>query len=453
MIKLSDSLQVYAATKSLPLPDDKIDITASGTIIAYQGYAGTDVLETIDYSNGGQDPKDKTPFTYYVAKDRKKMQLLAFMEETQWWSANLTSQSYAVDYEERHPKTYGNKIGVLIKTDDNTPLQEIPGITGSFEHFTNTGIILTSLFSDTESFTASGYSLYGLNTTRLWEKAPSDCPEGFIWVPWNPEFDTQWFCVAQYEMTYSDANAPNTTAGGTDWNTVSYVPWKQIVSQAWKYPIADITQQEAIDACKTLGTDYHLMTNNQWMTLARNIEANKKNWTGWNIGQGYIYNGVSNDLTLGCNALGWNTEPRTYATKTGPGIDTNCNARRIHTLSNGKVIWDFSWNLWEQVNKANSEQEYLHNAWQTSFTGTSNPTAWDNDGLYTLSDMQKQASLKYLGRAVWLWNIYYSAGVPNNIFLRWGKADVWIYTWLYALSLVDTTISRFRHNGFRCIKE
>jgi hypothetical protein len=36
MVKLSDSLQVYSATKSLPLPDDYIEVTASGEIIAYQ---------------------------------------------------------------------------------------------------------------------------------------------------------------------------------------------------------------------------------------------------------------------------------------------------------------------------------------------------------------------------------------------------------------------------------
>ena len=52
LTKLSDSLQVYAATKSLPLPDDYIEVHSSGATIAYQGYVGTDVLETIDYTNG-----------------------------------------------------------------------------------------------------------------------------------------------------------------------------------------------------------------------------------------------------------------------------------------------------------------------------------------------------------------------------------------------------------------
>jgi len=80
-------------------------------------------------------------------------------------------------------------------------------------------------------------------------------------------------------MTYSDADVPNSTGGGTDWNTVSYVPGKQIVSQAGKYPIADINQTEAIAACQSMGVGYHLITNDEWMTLARNIESNGKNWS------------------------------------------------------------------------------------------------------------------------------------------------------------------------------
>ena len=109
MIKLSDALQVYGSTKALPLPDNKVDITASGTLIAYQGYLGTQALETIDYTNGGIDPKDKVPFTYMVSKDRKHLQLLTLMEEPQEGLAML-SQIYAEEYEDRFPKVYGQKL-------------------------------------------------------------------------------------------------------------------------------------------------------------------------------------------------------------------------------------------------------------------------------------------------------------------------------------------------------
>lgn len=110
MVKITDSMQVYSATKSLPLPDNKIDIIASGAlnVIGYQGKVGVDVLEAIDYSNGGEDPKDKTPFTYYLNQDRKSMQILTFLEEPS--TSAFLSSAYAVDYTDRFPKVYGKKL-------------------------------------------------------------------------------------------------------------------------------------------------------------------------------------------------------------------------------------------------------------------------------------------------------------------------------------------------------
>jgi len=93
--KLTDSLQVYATTKRLPLPDNYSQVTASGTLVAYQWTAGIDVLEALDYTNGGKDPKDKTYFTYYLDKDRTTFQMMALIEvET---NLSFFPQTYAAD--------------------------------------------------------------------------------------------------------------------------------------------------------------------------------------------------------------------------------------------------------------------------------------------------------------------------------------------------------------------
>lgn len=138
LTKLSDSLQVYSTTKSLPLPDDHIEITASGTTIAYQGYAATDVLETIDYTNGGKDPKDESYFTYYLTKDRKSLQLLAFMEETA--AVNSIFQGYkshAADYRNRFPVVYGDELWIILTSDSlgSVPIQEYNAQQGFFDIF------------------------------------------------------------------------------------------------------------------------------------------------------------------------------------------------------------------------------------------------------------------------------------------------------------------------------
>lgn len=455
LTKLSDSLQVYAATKSLPLPDDYIEISASGTVIAYQGYAGVDVLETIDYTNGGKDPKDDSYYTYYLTKNRKSMQLLAFMEEqgSVAQNASLNSlltgemrpQAYGANYENRFPKAYGSKLWVLTSADEDTlhtPVQELSGVTSI--DIATTSENLNAYFWNADIRTGSGLLLYGLMSPKLWGKAPSECREWFIAVPWNLEFHPKWFCVAQYEMSYIEATTPNSTEGGTDWNTYAYDSTKTPVSKAWLYPVVNLTQGEAISSCASIWA--HLITNDEWMTITRSIEMRDENWSGWSRGNGILYNGVSNDTTLWCNAKGWNTESRTYATKTGAG-ETACNLKRRHILSNGKIIWDLSWNVYEHVNKANTEDG-------TGYATGTNPNilaannAWWEWNAASLSDkasygplLSDTASTSGVGR------VYQANG---TIFVRGASANYGSYAGLFALGLFASSLSEYGDVGFRC---
>ncbi len=154
MIKLNDSIQVYSANKTLPLPDDYIEITASGAsnVIGYQWYLGVDVLETIDYTNGGKDPKDQSYYTYYVSKDRSAFQLLALLEESTGLASNiqLGSSVNAISYDERFIKVYWKKLGILTSTAAstlNTPVQEITGTT-SVDIVTTTNTYIAHLSDD-----------------------------------------------------------------------------------------------------------------------------------------------------------------------------------------------------------------------------------------------------------------------------------------------------------------
>ncbi len=457
LTKLSDSLQTYAATKSLPLPDDYIEITASGAsnVIAYQWYVWVDVLETIDYTNGGKDPKDDSYFTYYLTKDRKSLQLLAFMEDTVAWNIlQEGKQLFAENYVERFPKVYGQKLWILISWAENTmntPAQEISSNTVSwYLDIANAPQLYSALYdNDGDILRASWYALYGLNATRMWEKAPSECPEWFIWVPWNPEFNTEeWFCVAKYEMTHQDSDTANSIWGWTDYNSHSYVPWKEVVSIAWKYPIADIDPKEAVDACNQMWKWYHLITNNEWMTIARNIEANSKNWSTWKIGEWYIYNGVSG-TSLGCNITWWNNEPRSFGTKTG-AWNSICNPLRQLHLSNGQIIWDFAGNIWEFVNKANTLDWSWYNLGQTSVGGTSIPGGWDDNGIYDEWDMEKYGSALFLGDANGAWSVYQWGGINNNVIIRWDNALSGENPWIYSIWLWNTGFTNQKYIGFRC---
>jgi len=165
LTKLSDSLQIYAASKSLPLPDDYIEITASGAsnVIAYQWYVWVDVLETIDYTNWGKDPKDDSYFTYYLTKDRQSLQLMTLMEES-GSVALQNNTTYAADYSERFPKVYGKKMWVLTEIDTNTPIQEVSAVnTAWFLDIVNTVTEFTAHISDDETIQGTGSLLLASN--------------------------------------------------------------------------------------------------------------------------------------------------------------------------------------------------------------------------------------------------------------------------------------------------
>jgi hypothetical protein len=56
------------------------------------------------------DPKDKTPFSYYLTQNRKKFQLMAFLENDQDELTLNITQTNAEDLSNRVPTVYGKKI-------------------------------------------------------------------------------------------------------------------------------------------------------------------------------------------------------------------------------------------------------------------------------------------------------------------------------------------------------
>jgi hypothetical protein len=109
-----------------------------------------------------------------------------------------------------------------------------------------------------------------------------------------------------------------------------------------------ITATDSRIACSNLNTingvtnKYDIISNPEWITIARSIEATASNWVG-GVNTGYINRGHSDN------------SPASACDGTVVNVQTNCttlstttpNQKRTHTLDNGEVIWDFAGNVWE----------------------------------------------------------------------------------------------------------
>lgn len=499
------------------MPDNYISITASGTPIGYQWFAGEQVASLAKLSPWAtKDPLDATMYiTYSVNLTQNKMQAMAFLEDSSTATAyakvrHLTSpyqgEGYNIplltkeglgevfptanasstsDYSKRYPTTIGDGLGILVDSSTGAnigkPAQEIQSIiaSGSLD-IAKTSDEYRAYFSKSDSITGTGTNLQSLQLSYrdgVGINAPTTCPTGFIPVPGNKEFYQPGFCVSKYAMTYSDADVPDSTWGGATWNTMHYNSAKIPVSIPNKYPIADINQPQAITACQSMGKpgEYHLITNNEWMTVARNIEQVGDNWSTGIVGSGGLYRGITGEGTststsLGCNTIDtfYGSGSRTYVakplandtTKFWTKKGTDCDSKRQHKLSNSQIVWDMAGNIWSHVNKGNTldgtnfsggllNKDTPNLSSYTSYSWSA--TGWEG----ATGDMRKLygPSQSAYGTGAGMGNIYqHNVSTTANIFIRGGDAWDAMGAGVFTLDLSWDSLTTYRGVGFRCVR-
>ena len=295
----------------------------------------------------------------------------------------------------------------------------------------------------------------------------------------------RWFAVMKYEAKFTSTTwktQPNPTDWAT-WTTSDYTTDNDtfpetinsgITSKATDNPVAYIRQWEAIDACKwSTSNQYHLITNNEWMAVARNIEAQTVNLKDWNKLYRWIdwWNGQNGeDWTLWCGKIWWQTTYRTAPAWTdNNSLSSNrstCDDMRQNKLSNWALVWDISWNVWEQVNKSNvpgTSNDRTTNSWWNSNTDRlSNACWWNTFYSFYGNDWVAQCTYQngYTYANMWplttnlnasngIWRIY-SFNTASNIFLRGGGGAHGTYSGLFTLYLGWYAANRDGGVGFRC---
>jgi hypothetical protein len=201
----------------------------------------------------------------------------------------------------------------------------------------------------------------------------SVCPNGYLSAPVSQS--QKRFCVAKYEMKIDNPNNPDPV-----YNNV-FKSTDKPISKPESRPWTNLTRTNAIDACKSLGANYDLISNEQWQILAKDIANNKINWMIANsageyspssgIAQGQVNQGnafqsqsTSTDADIAAKSnysklFPASSEDVKYVCDDRKECSTVTNGgavqnkfffkKRTHTLSNGSQIWDLAGNAGEWI--------------------------------------------------------------------------------------------------------
>jgi formylglycine-generating enzyme required for sulfatase activity len=221
---------------------------------------------------------------------------------------------------------------------------------------------------------------------------------------------------------------------------------RQVASLPDGYPIANISQINAKTYCESMGDDYHLITNNEWMTIARNIEQQASNWTSGTVGTDGIWRGHTDNSPA--NALEANSDDSFPYEGTGnsdPSIE-----KRTFTLSNGEIIWDLSGNVWEwnqdtiQANQAPIDSNPISEWIEFTAIADYQMMSYAN----TRPSNPDWNSSQNMGR----FYTDYDDGTAERAFRRGGYWLTGSYAGLFAAGLVFSPSSSDGGIGFRCVR-
>ena len=170
------------------------------------------------------------------------------------------------------------------------------------------------------------------------------CPLYFVGVPPLADYTTHSFCVAKYEMKRYVHSQDDSQV--------------KAISRPALAPWGEINRNDAIEQCAALGVGYDLITNDEWQTLARHIEANvAPNYLLKDMEQqpafnrGHSHNDPDDPDNPG-RALPASEDDNDPCFN----IANTCSTflqRRTNFLSNGEVIWDLAGNISEWVKDIN----------------------------------------------------------------------------------------------------
>lgn len=228
----------------------------------------------------------------------------------------------------------GVKAGDAVKlyTDNTCSTEAASGVVAASA--TSIDLQITNALAEgTYSFYANAINSQGFpsgctSTSITYAFEPPNCPAEYAVVPANPSLGVNSdFCVAKYEMK---------NVGGVATSQASGALWVSIdAPSAW-------------NACNALGTGYALISNPEWMTIARNVENESSNWSGSTVGSGAMYLGHADSSPNSALAVTNTADPYdSTGNSSAQAMGSGKEQKRTYVLSNAEEVWDLSGNVWE----------------------------------------------------------------------------------------------------------
>jgi len=239
-------------------------------------------------------------------------------------------------------------------------------------------------------------------------QAAITCPENWVVVPGNEAYDTTDFCLMKYNAKNSGGTVTgsddihgdgsflsNTYSGGTAVSTPTSQPW------------ANISQTDAITASQTAEPGSHLITENEWMTIAHNILTQPANWCdpdGSNCGaapgaSGKVLSAGHTDSTPNMPLEASTDDAQACFGTVTANVNTACGAdpstqKRTLTLSNGEVIWDLVGNVGHWTSGTETQGNLPSNS------GNGGPFEYNTDTGFGLDVPDDWGTLAYTNPAI-----------------------------------------------------
>lgn len=252
------------------------------------------------------------------------------------------------------------------------------------------------------------------------------------------------FCVMKFEAKFFDYTGKNNTVGYNTWDWGTATGDMNITSSATGGPIAYINQTDAEFACQSLGENYHLINDAQWVAIARNAELQESNWDSGIIYSGSMMRGHTDGTPFAALSVSNLNDPYDQTGQSLPSIE-----RRTLNLSNGEVIWDIGGNVWE----------WTSNSLPT--TGVLNSSLGLGDGWkqWNTINSTNYGYLMPLNKSLTLTNgigqVYTNSGTASDggnvhAFLRGGGWSNGVSAGAFALTLYNGPSLISSTFGFRC---